>query len=53
MRLERCTAVEVSLTQNCSPIGPASAEVKVTFRGVSPSPGQHRYRKLDEAISGV
>lgn len=40
MRLEPCAAVEVSLAQNWSAIGPTSAEVKVTFRGVAPSPGQ-------------
>eukprot|EP00903_Cladosiphon_okamuranus_P011552 g10875.t1 len=38
MRLEPCAAVEVSLAQNWSAIGPTSAEVTVTFRGVSPSP---------------
>ncbi|CAM9991656.1 unnamed protein product [Ectocarpus sp. 12 AP-2014] len=38
MRLEPCAGVEVSLAQNWSAIGPTSAEVSVTFRGVSPSP---------------
>ncbi|CAN0084223.1 unnamed protein product [Scytosiphon promiscuus] len=38
MRLAPCAGVEVSLAQNWSAIGPTSAEVRVTFRGVSPSP---------------
>ncbi|CAN0407039.1 unnamed protein product, partial [Hapterophycus canaliculatus] len=40
MRLEPCAGLEVSLAQNWSAIGPTSAEVRVTFRGVSPSPGE-------------
>ena len=39
MRLDACAAVEISLAQNWSAIGSTSAEVNVTFRGVSPSPG--------------
>ncbi|CAM9832924.1 unnamed protein product, partial [Sphacelaria rigidula] len=39
MRLEPCAGVEISLAQNWNSIGAQEAEVSVTFRGVSPSPG--------------
>ena len=40
MRLKPCAAVEISLAQNWNAIGPTAAELYVTFRGVSPSPGK-------------